>query len=86
MAKYLNLERINKAYFDTRLYVLSKIYDAYGDKAGEAHIVGWANECKRSPSTIRAAINSLHVAGLVEVKGKNVRITKGLVKESQKRA
>lgn len=84
MAKYVNLEKVNKAFFDTRLCVLSKIYEAYGEKEGKILLMKWAEECGRSPSTIRAAITSLKLNGLVESDGQKVRIMKGVIKESQK--
>ena len=85
MAKYLNLEKVNKAFFDTRMYVISKIYDAYGEEEGKILLMPWAEACGRSPSTIRAAINSLKLAGLVETDGEKIRLVRGVVKESQKR-
>ncbi len=85
MAKYINLEKVNKAFFDTRLYVLSKVYDAYGEEEGKILLMKWAEECGRSPSTIRAAITSLKLNGLVESDGQKVKIMKGVIKESQKR-
>ena len=42
MAKYINLEKVNKAFFDTRLYVLSKVYDAYGEEEGKILLMKWA--------------------------------------------
>ena len=85
MAKYLNLEKVNKAFFDTRMYVISKIYDAYGEEEGKILLMPLAEACGRSPSTIRAAITSLKLNGLVESDGQKVKIMKGVIKESQKR-